>query len=168
MKTPRILMCPPDYYGIEYEINPWMSRARGAVVELPIHLLFVSTAGSAPSMSHPRNLIVPDTRLHEVAMLSQAVNHYGRLAMETVRKTKSGELIDVALLAGPLVVNGTNVGYAVSFRDIGERKQVEAKLQHDAMHDVLTGLPNRALFLDRLTLAFSRRDRRREQNCGVP
>ena len=25
---PRILMCPPDYYGIEYEINPWMSRGR--------------------------------------------------------------------------------------------------------------------------------------------
>lgn len=22
--APRILMCPPDYYGIEYEINPWM------------------------------------------------------------------------------------------------------------------------------------------------
>jgi N-dimethylarginine dimethylaminohydrolase len=33
MKTPRILMCPPDYYGIEYEINPWMSRARGAETE---------------------------------------------------------------------------------------------------------------------------------------
>ncbi len=27
---PRILMCPPDYYGIEYEINPWMSRLRQA------------------------------------------------------------------------------------------------------------------------------------------
>jgi N-dimethylarginine dimethylaminohydrolase len=26
--SPHILMCPPDYYGIEYEINPWMSRAR--------------------------------------------------------------------------------------------------------------------------------------------
>ena len=25
---PHILMCPPDYYGIEYEINPWMSRQR--------------------------------------------------------------------------------------------------------------------------------------------
>jgi N-dimethylarginine dimethylaminohydrolase len=24
----RILMCPPAYYGIEYEINPWMSRSR--------------------------------------------------------------------------------------------------------------------------------------------
>lgn len=26
--SPTILMCPPDYYGIEYEINPWMSRQR--------------------------------------------------------------------------------------------------------------------------------------------
>jgi N-dimethylarginine dimethylaminohydrolase len=26
----RILMCPPDFYGIEYEINPWMSRSRGS------------------------------------------------------------------------------------------------------------------------------------------
>lgn len=33
MRQPTILMCPPDYYGIEYEINPWMSRARGAVRE---------------------------------------------------------------------------------------------------------------------------------------
>jgi N-dimethylarginine dimethylaminohydrolase len=24
----HILMCPPDYFGIEYEINPWMSRSR--------------------------------------------------------------------------------------------------------------------------------------------
>ncbi len=33
MKQPRLLMCPPDYYGIEYEINPWMSRSRGSVAE---------------------------------------------------------------------------------------------------------------------------------------
>ena len=26
----RLLLCPPEYYGIEYEINPWMSRARQA------------------------------------------------------------------------------------------------------------------------------------------
>jgi N-dimethylarginine dimethylaminohydrolase len=26
-------MCRPDYYGIEYEINPWMSRSRGSVLE---------------------------------------------------------------------------------------------------------------------------------------
>ena len=33
---PHILMCPPDFYGIEYEINPWMSRARQANHELAI------------------------------------------------------------------------------------------------------------------------------------
>jgi N-dimethylarginine dimethylaminohydrolase len=27
-------MCPPDHYGIEYEINPWMNRSLGAVREL--------------------------------------------------------------------------------------------------------------------------------------
>lgn len=26
--TPQILMCPPEFYGIQYEINPWMSRLR--------------------------------------------------------------------------------------------------------------------------------------------
>src|SRR5438105_683720 len=28
MSQPHILMCPPDFYGIEYEINPWMNRTR--------------------------------------------------------------------------------------------------------------------------------------------
>ena len=30
MRQPRILMCPPDFYGIEYEINPWMSRSHNS------------------------------------------------------------------------------------------------------------------------------------------
>jgi len=30
MPAARILMCPPAYYGIEYEINPWMRRSRPA------------------------------------------------------------------------------------------------------------------------------------------
>lgn len=33
---PRILMCRPEYYGIEYEINPWMNRQRGANRELAL------------------------------------------------------------------------------------------------------------------------------------
>jgi N-dimethylarginine dimethylaminohydrolase len=32
----QILMCPPDHYGIEYEINPWMSRQRQADRNLAI------------------------------------------------------------------------------------------------------------------------------------
>lgn len=33
MRQPRILLCSPDYYGIEYEINPWMSKHRGSAPE---------------------------------------------------------------------------------------------------------------------------------------
>jgi len=32
--SPAIMMCPPDHYGIEYEINPWMDRSRGTNREL--------------------------------------------------------------------------------------------------------------------------------------
>ena len=34
MTQPRILMCPPSHYGIEYEINPWMDRRIGSDPEL--------------------------------------------------------------------------------------------------------------------------------------
>src|SRR5947207_550293 len=33
MRQPRILMCPPEFYGIEYEINPWMHVDQGATRE---------------------------------------------------------------------------------------------------------------------------------------
>jgi diguanylate cyclase (GGDEF)-like protein/PAS domain S-box-containing protein len=43
--------------------------------------------------------------------------------------------------------------------DIDKRKNNEFKLIHDAMHDPLTDLPNRALLMDRLSLALARRKR---------
>ncbi len=114
-----------------------------------------------------RELIVPETRHHELAMLEQEVDQKGQVSVETVRMNKDGDLVDVALVAAPLRVNGSSVGYVFSFRDIGERKQAEAKVQRDTLFDVQTGLANRALFLDRLNLALKRRTRRRDQNCGL-
>jgi diguanylate cyclase (GGDEF)-like protein/PAS domain S-box-containing protein len=52
-------------------------------------------------------------------------------------------------------------------QDITDRKQAEAKLHHDAFHDVLTGLPNRALFMDHVKLAIARLQRREDQSFAV-
>lgn len=49
--------------------------------------------------------------------------------------------------------------YEQAKREIEQRKQIEARLQYDALHDTLTGLPNRALFLDRLERAILRKSR---------
>ncbi len=114
-----------------------------------------------------RELIVPETRLNENASLLKAVDDHGFATTETVRTNKAGELVDVSLQIAPLLVDNARLGYVFTFRDIGEHKETEKKLEHDAMHDVLTGLPNRALFLDHVNLTLSRRLRDPGLGCGV-
>ncbi|HKZ79201.1 MAG TPA: EAL domain-containing protein [Pyrinomonadaceae bacterium] len=52
-------------------------------------------------------------------------------------------------------------------QDITDRKRAEDRLHHDAFHDALTGLPNRALFMDHLKLAIARLQRREDQIFAV-
>ena len=52
-------------------------------------------------------------------------------------------------------------------QDITDRKRAEHRLLHDAFHDTLTGLPNRALFTDRLKLALARAKRLGAQQFAV-
>jgi diguanylate cyclase (GGDEF)-like protein/PAS domain S-box-containing protein len=49
------------------------------------------------------------------------------------------------------IAHGTRRTFVGVVRDISDRKLVEARLLHMAQFDMLTGLPNRALFMDRLT-----------------
>jgi PAS domain S-box-containing protein len=62
---------------------------------------------------------------------------------------------------------GNVIGVVVVFRDVGARKQVEERLHHAATHDPLTGLPNRALLLDRLTRVFEYSKRHPEHSFAV-
>ncbi len=55
------------------------------------------------------------------------------------------------------------VGAAVAFIDITERRVAEKRIRHLAYYDALTGLPNRALFHDRLGKALASARRRREE-----
>jgi len=51
-------------------------------------------------------------------------------------------------------------GMVITSRDVTKRKALEKQLRHQALHDPLTGLPNRALFMDRLEHALTRANRR--------
>jgi diguanylate cyclase (GGDEF)-like protein/PAS domain S-box-containing protein len=51
---------------------------------------------------------------------------------------------------------GNPLRMAGSMSDITDRKMAEERLRHDALHDSLTGLPNRTLFVDRLRVALAR------------
>ncbi|HUA93220.1 MAG TPA: diguanylate cyclase [Terracidiphilus sp.] len=114
-----------------------------------------------------RELIVPEARLAEHAMLATTANEQGCVMSETARRNKAGELVAVSLQMAPLLVDGARLGHVFTFRPICERKEPDPRLQHDALHDGLTGLPNNALFTDRVSLALSRRARRPDLACAV-
>jgi len=73
----ELLLCPPDYYGIEYEINPWMSRARGAdkpLVQAQWKGLFDTLSGLECKVE----LIPPQPKLPDMVFTANAGLTVGR------------------------------------------------------------------------------------------
>ncbi|MCX7857218.1 MAG: PAS domain S-box protein [Deltaproteobacteria bacterium] len=78
-------------------------------------------------------------------------------------KKANGEIIDCLLtVTGVKDLTGRIVQYHGIVRDITEKKRAEEKIRYMAFHDMLTGLPNRTLFSDRLSMAIGHAQRTRE------
>ena len=73
-----------------------------------------------------------------------------------------GSSLHAEVIATNLLHESTVRGLVLNIRDVSERKRLEKQLTHQAFHDPLTGLANRALFRDRVShgLALARRDGR--------
>ena len=85
----------------------------------------------------------------------------GRLMQDFRLRTPEGHYLWFALKARPVVgSDGEVVRLVGTLSDVTEFKTAEERLLHDAVHDNLTGLPNRQLFIDRLesVLAFAKSD----------
>ena len=79
---------------------------------------------------------------------------------ETSLKTKDGSRIHVIIGGTPTFdLEGNFNGTIGVFTDITGRKMAEEQLLHDALHDSLTGLANRSLFMEHLKLTIKSRKR---------
>ena len=79
----------------------------------------------------------------------------GRVVQDFRLRTADGHYVWLSLKARPVVgSDGEVVRLVGTLTDVTEFKTAEERLLHDAVHDNLTGLPNRELFLDRLEAAL--------------
>jgi diguanylate cyclase (GGDEF)-like protein len=82
----------------------------------------------------------------------------GETLLEEFQTSSSG--LSASWLSHQVVRLGD--GVAITSRDISERKVMEERFKYMAQNDALTGLPNRALFLDRLAQAIARARRHKQ------
>jgi diguanylate cyclase (GGDEF)-like protein/PAS domain S-box-containing protein len=113
------------------------------------------------SIAHPDDVSTLTTHLYQAATRpAHATSRF-----ETRLLATDGSIREFEVVAANLVQNEVVDGLALTMRDITDRKALAAELSHQAFHDSLTGLANRALFADRVDHALHRR--RRDPQCDV-
>jgi diguanylate cyclase (GGDEF)-like protein/PAS domain S-box-containing protein len=105
------------------------------------------------------DLFEPHEQVRFITMVVPAVAHHGRWRGEATGARRDGSTFpqEISLTA---IEGGGMVCVA---RDVTERTYAEEQIKHLAYHDALTGLPNRLLFKDRLTVALSHAQRDRSR-----
>ncbi len=85
------------------------------------------------------------------------VQRRGRIVQDFRLRSQADDYHWFSLRARPVIGSDGEVVRCVgTLTDITEEKIAQERLMHDAVHDNLTGLPNRELFLDRLQIALTR------------
>jgi diguanylate cyclase (GGDEF)-like protein/PAS domain S-box-containing protein len=109
------------------------------------------------------SLLHPDDGASALALLEEvARSREFAVPVEWRLRHRQGHWLSVETVASHLEERAALRGVVLNTRDISERKALEAKLAHQAFHDPLTGLANRALFRDRLEHALQRAQRHRK------
>src|SRR6266478_956326 len=67
----KLLLCPPEHYGIEYEINPWMDRARNALPTLA-RAQWAALRDTLQSLGCEVELISPREKLPDMVFTANA------------------------------------------------------------------------------------------------
>jgi diguanylate cyclase (GGDEF)-like protein/PAS domain S-box-containing protein len=98
----------------------------------------------------------PEGAPHVTAFVEMAARLPGVSPLAEWRlRRPDGHVVDVEAIASNLLADPAVGGIVVNARDVGERKALLDQLEHQAFHDPLTGLANRALFRDRVTHAVT-------------
>ena len=112
-------------------------------------------------------LLHPEDQSRALAVIEEAVAHPDALPpVEWRLRRRGGEWFFAEVIVTNLLAEPTIGGLVVTIRDIQERKTLESQLTHQAFHDPLTNLANRALLSDRVDHAQAR-SRRDGRPCAV-
>jgi diguanylate cyclase (GGDEF)-like protein/PAS domain S-box-containing protein len=103
-------------------------------------------------------LVHPDDVDQVSALFSATGGQRQGGAMECRVRRRDGSWMVAETIAADVDEAGVR-GVVLTTRDVTDRKALEEQLTHQAFHDDLTGLANRALFTDRVRHALTRRDR---------